>query len=194
MIIFHLVFGCFWNEVGTQRAVQNLMLFLCLKNKQTNKQKTHLAHPVFLTSLSLPDADEMPEIRPDLQLVLLAGITHRVTSRRLAQTQLFSIRRRSSIWLLSSRRYYSLLGKDNNTVKFATAWRYRSQQNAEPVGRHHLVPLFLSPLPQFVRFGHFQMTYSAALGTRKPFARQWHGAEHTTYDFIIEANWWGESR
>lgn len=42
--------------------------------------------------------------------------------------------------------------------------------------------------PQFVRSGHLEMTYSAALETRKPFARQWHGTEHTTYDFIIEAN------
>lgn len=59
-------------------------------------KKKQLVYTVFLAS-EPPDADKMPEIHPDLGPVPVAGITHRVTSCQLAQTWLFSIRRRSQI-------------------------------------------------------------------------------------------------
>lgn len=70
-----------------------------------------LGSPSFSGLSEPPDADKMPEIRPDSELVPSAGITHRVTSRQLAQTRPLSIRRRSSIGLLSSKLHYSLLGR-----------------------------------------------------------------------------------
>lgn len=61
------------------------------------KKKNAIGSPSFPRLSEPPDADKMPEIRPDLEPVPLAGITHRVTSRQLAPTCLFSIRRRASI-------------------------------------------------------------------------------------------------